>query len=37
MKAIKNKRAFHEYEIIQKFEAGISLKGTEINPSAAGW
>ena len=36
MKAIKNKRAFHEYEIIQKFEAGISLKGTEIKSIRSG-
>lgn len=36
MKAIKNKRAFHEFEIIQKFEAGISLKGTEIKSIRSG-
>lgn len=27
---IKNKRASYEYALIQKFEAGIMLKGTEI-------
>jgi SsrA-binding protein len=26
----KNKKAFHDYEIIEKYEAGIVLKGTEI-------
>ena len=26
----KNKKAFHEYEILEKFEAGISLCGTEV-------
>ena len=25
-----NKKAFHDYEIIEKFEAGLSLLGTEI-------
>ncbi|HHV37849.1 MAG TPA: SsrA-binding protein SmpB [Candidatus Cloacimonetes bacterium] len=33
---IKNRRALHEYEVIQKFEAGISLKGTEIKSIRAG-
>jgi SsrA-binding protein len=27
---VSNRRAFHEYEIIEKFEAGIVLLGTEI-------
>ena len=27
---IKNKKAFFEYQIIDKFIAGIELKGTEI-------
>jgi len=36
MKAIKNRRAYHEYEIIQKFEAGISLTGTEIKSIRSG-
>lgn len=26
----KNKKAFYDYEILEKLEAGISLKGTEI-------
>jgi len=26
----KNKKAFHDFEIIEKFEAGISLTGTEV-------
>ncbi len=26
----KNRKAFHEYEILEKFEAGISLWGTEV-------
>ncbi|MCX8058317.1 MAG: SsrA-binding protein SmpB [Spirochaetes bacterium] len=26
----RNKKAFHDYEIIEKYEAGIVLKGTEI-------
>lgn len=26
----KNKRAFHEYEVLDRFEAGIELKGTEV-------
>lgn len=36
MKTITNKRAFHEYQIEQKFEAGISLKGTEIKSIRSG-
>ena len=27
---IVNKKAFHDYEILEKFEAGIELKGTEV-------
>lgn len=27
---ISNKRAFHEYEILETFEAGIMLQGTEV-------
>lgn len=27
---VKNRRAFHEYEILEKFEAGIVLVGTEV-------
>lgn len=26
----KNRRAFHEYEVLESFEAGIQLKGTEV-------
>ncbi len=26
----KNKKAYHDYEILEKYEAGIELKGTEI-------
>ncbi len=26
----KNKKAFHEYEILETFEAGIALQGTEV-------
>jgi SsrA-binding protein len=26
----QNKKAFHDYEILEKFEAGISLKGIEV-------
>jgi len=36
MSSIKNRRAWHDYEIIQKFEAGIVLKGTEIKSIRAG-
>lgn len=27
---VRNRKAFFEYEIIEKFEAGIELKGTEV-------
>lgn len=27
---LKNKRAYHDFEILQKFEAGIMLQGTEV-------
>ncbi|MDD3535700.1 MAG: SsrA-binding protein SmpB [Candidatus Cloacimonetes bacterium] len=36
MKKITNKRAFYEYFIVQKLEAGIALKGTEIKSIRAG-
>jgi SsrA-binding protein len=36
MKKITNRRATHEYYIEQKYEAGISLKGTEIKAIRAG-
>ncbi len=27
---LKNKRAIHDFDILQKFEAGVVLKGTEV-------
>lgn len=33
---LRNKRAYHEYEILEKFEAGISLHGTEVKSIRAG-
>jgi len=33
---IKNKKAWHDYEIIDKFEAGMQLTGTEIKSIRAG-
>jgi len=30
-----NKKAFHDYEIIEKFEAGIELQGTEVKSCRA--
>ncbi len=33
---MRNKRAFYEYEIIERFEAGISLQGTEVKSIRAG-
>ncbi len=36
MKAIKNRRALHDYYIVQKYEAGIALVGTEIKSIRAG-
>lgn len=27
---VKNRKAWHEYEILEKFEAGIALAGTEV-------
>ena len=33
---LRNKRAYYEYEIIEKFEAGISLHGTEVKSIRAG-
>ncbi|KAA0256892.1 SsrA-binding protein SmpB [Deferribacter autotrophicus] len=31
-----NKKAFHDYEIIEKYEAGIVLKGTEVKSAKNG-
>jgi SsrA-binding protein len=37
MKTIaQNKKAFHDYEILDKFEAGISLVGSEVKSIRAG-
>lgn len=33
---IKNRRALHEYHVIQRFEAGIALMGSEIKSIRAG-
>jgi SsrA-binding protein len=32
----KNRKAFHDYEIIEKFEAGIALCGSEVKAIRAG-
>ena len=32
----QNKKAYREYEILEKFEAGISLRGTEVKSLRAG-
>lgn len=32
----KNKKAFHEYFVLESFEAGISLSGTEVKSLRAG-
>lgn len=32
----QNKKAFHDYELIERFEAGIVLKGTEVKSCKAG-
>ena len=31
-----NKKAFHEYFVLESFEAGISLSGTEVKSIRAG-
>ena len=33
---IRNKKAWHNYEILDKFEAGISLQGSEVKSLRAG-
>lgn len=33
---LRNKRAYHEYTILEKFEAGIALQGTEVKSVRAG-
>lgn len=30
MELVKNKKVFHDFQILDKFEAGIELKGTEV-------
>jgi len=32
-----NRRAFHDYHILERYEAGISLKGTEVKSIRAGF
>ncbi len=36
MEAITNKRAYFDYEILETFEAGLELLGTEVKSSKAG-
>ena len=36
MKEISNRRAFYDYEILEKFEAGIALIGCEVKSLRAG-
>ena len=33
---IRNRKAWHEYEILEKYEAGIALVGTEVKSIRAG-
>lgn len=33
---VKNRKAFHDFEIIQRIEAGIALQGTEVKALRAG-
>jgi SsrA-binding protein len=33
---ITNRKALHEYEVLQRFEAGIALLGTEVKSLRAG-
>jgi SsrA-binding protein len=32
----KNRKAFHDYEVLQRFEAGLALTGTEVKSLRAG-
>jgi SsrA-binding protein len=32
----RNKKAFHDYEILEKFEAGLALEGSEVKALRAG-
>lgn len=33
---VKNRKAWHEYEVLEKYEAGIALVGTEVKSIRAG-
>ncbi len=33
---VRNRKAFHDYEVLQRFEAGIALTGTEVKSLRAG-
>ena len=35
-RALRNKKAFHNYHILDTFEAGVALKGTEVKSLRAG-
>lgn len=35
--SIANRKAFHDYEILEKYEAGIELKGTEVKAIRGGF
>ncbi|MBN1984173.1 MAG: SsrA-binding protein SmpB [Chitinivibrionales bacterium] len=35
-KIAQNKKAYHDYEILEKFETGIALRGTEVKSIRAG-
>ena len=32
----RNKKAYHDYEILETYECGIELKGTEVKSAKAG-
>ena len=36
MKSIQNRKAYHDFQILEKFEAGISLEGCEVKSIRAG-
>lgn len=33
---VRNRKAFHDYEVLQRYEAGIALTGTEVKSLRAG-
>lgn len=33
---VKNRKAFHDYEVVDRFEAGIELRGTEVKSLRGG-